>query len=90
MEHAYNKVLSHEGAFEDSIKSMLMCNLSDNNLKAVKYTLESSDDLEVDCKIDPVKEQQVIEKLREKTGFKGIGLAGMSSWLLLLINCNMF
>ena len=68
--------MEEEGEFEDLIKDYLLKRTDDLNFESISKIIENTDLLIPEERIDLSKENKVIEKLREKSGMPGIGLAG--------------
>jgi len=78
-----------DAEFNNSLKNYLLKNSEGLNFEAIEASIEISDTYS-SIEIDEVKEKQVIQKLRERTGIRGIGLAGKSLITIFLIGLNMF
>lgn len=86
----YKGIIKQDDAFDEQIKEVLLNGKVEDQLKAVKIAFETSDSSENDLEIDTAKEAEIIAKLRKKTGFTGIGMAGTSMLVILLLNLNVF
>ncbi len=80
---------------DHDIKDLLLKRGDDNPeyaevYSSVERSIEASDSYISEDDIDFLKEEEVINKLREKTGFTGIGLAGTQMMLLLFTSINFF
>lgn len=78
-----------EKALDDALKEVLLKD-KDKNFPAIEAAIESSDKPELETKINKAQEHGVIEKLRERTGIKGIGLAGTQMLMIVLTGLNIF
>ena len=89
MKHNYRSTIGTE-EFDDTVKDLLLKHCEGINLTAVKAAAEVSDQYATDDNVNILKEEEVIQKLREKTGTTGIGLAGTQIVSLLIMALNMF
>ena len=81
--------LIEDKELDDYLKTSLLKKGSKANLEVIAQAIESSDSFVPEECMDLSKEQAVINKLREKTGMTGIGLAGTSFLGLLLFGVNL-